>query len=111
MGREVRLARRRPAPIPTTHASGGARRVTYLAVVLIIAALLEAFTPFPALTWLGNENRIMGGLSSGSSRFENGPLPSLPFPCTSDRQALPRARSCQRILQHGRARPTSWCSS
>ena len=27
--------------------------VTYLAVVLIIAALLQAFTPFPALTWLG----------------------------------------------------------
>src|SRR5262249_60399599 len=27
--------------------------VTYLALVLIIAALLEAFTPFPVLTWLG----------------------------------------------------------
>jgi hypothetical protein len=26
--------------------------VTYLALVLIIAALLEAFTPFPVLTWL-----------------------------------------------------------
>jgi hypothetical protein len=26
---------------------------TYLALLLIIAALLEAFTPFPVLTWLG----------------------------------------------------------
>ena len=28
--------------------------VTYSAAVLAIAGLLEAFTPFPALTWLGN---------------------------------------------------------
>jgi hypothetical protein len=27
--------------------------VTYLAVLLIFAALLQAFTPFPALSWLG----------------------------------------------------------
>jgi hypothetical protein len=26
---------------------------TYLAVVLIIAGLLQVFTPFPALSWLG----------------------------------------------------------
>ena len=29
--------------------------VTYLAVVLIVAALLQAFTPFPVLTWLGQK--------------------------------------------------------
>ena len=33
--------------------------VTYLAVVLAIAALLEAFTPFPALTWLGKTARML----------------------------------------------------
>jgi hypothetical protein len=33
--------------------------VTYLAVVLIIAALLEAFTPFPALTWLSKTVRML----------------------------------------------------
>src|SRR5262245_42612784 len=31
--------------------------VTYLAAVLAIAGMLEAFTPFPALTWLGNAVR------------------------------------------------------
>jgi hypothetical protein len=33
--------------------------VTYLAVVLIFAALLEAFTPFAALTWLGETARML----------------------------------------------------
>jgi hypothetical protein len=33
--------------------------VTYLAVVLIIAALLQAFTPFPALTWLSKTARML----------------------------------------------------
>jgi len=33
--------------------------VTYLAVVLIIAVLLQAFTPFPALTWLGKTARML----------------------------------------------------
>lgn len=33
--------------------------VTYLAAVLIIAALLQAFTPFPALTWLGKMARML----------------------------------------------------
>jgi hypothetical protein len=33
--------------------------VTYLAVVLIIAALLQAFTPFPALTWLGKTAKML----------------------------------------------------
>jgi hypothetical protein len=33
--------------------------VTYLAVLLIIAALLEAFTPFPALTWLGQTAKML----------------------------------------------------
>jgi hypothetical protein len=31
--------------------------ITYLAMVLIVAGLLEAFTPFPALTWLGKTAR------------------------------------------------------
>ena len=37
--------------------------VTYLAVVLTIAALLQAFTPFPALTWLSKTARrlVVGG--------------------------------------------------
>ena len=35
--------------------------VTYLAVVLTIAALLQAFTPFPALTWLGKTARMLLG--------------------------------------------------
>ena len=33
--------------------------VTYLAVMLTIAALLQAFTPFPALTWLGKMARVL----------------------------------------------------
>jgi hypothetical protein len=33
--------------------------VTYLAVVLIIAALLEAFTPFATLTWLGQTAKAL----------------------------------------------------
>ncbi len=33
--------------------------VTYLAVVLIIATLLQAFTPFPALTWLGKTVKML----------------------------------------------------
>ena len=33
--------------------------VTYLAVLLIIAALLEAFTPFAALTWLGQTAKML----------------------------------------------------
>ena len=33
--------------------------VTYLAAVLTVAALLEAFTPFPALTWLGKTARML----------------------------------------------------
>jgi len=33
--------------------------VTYVAVVLIIAAFLQAFTPFPALTWLGKTARML----------------------------------------------------
>jgi hypothetical protein len=39
--------------------------VTYFAVVLTIAALLRAFTPFPALTLLGKTARmlVMGFLS------------------------------------------------
>ncbi len=32
---------------------------TYLAVVLTIAALLQAFTPFPALTWLGKTVKML----------------------------------------------------
>ena len=35
--------------------------VTYLAVALVIAALLQAFTPFPALTWLGKTLRTLVG--------------------------------------------------
>src|SRR5947208_4896567 len=31
--------------------------VSYLAVILIIAVLLQEFTPFPALTWLGKMAR------------------------------------------------------
>src|SRR5438132_1956122 len=33
--------------------------VTYLAVMLTIAALLQAFTLFPALTWLGKMARVL----------------------------------------------------
>jgi hypothetical protein len=44
-------ADRKPPYPPLTHRVVRAL-VTYLAVVLIIAALLQAFTPFPALSWL-----------------------------------------------------------
>jgi hypothetical protein len=37
--------------------------VTYLAVVLIVAALLQAFTPFPVLTWLARRQNAAAGLS------------------------------------------------
>src|SRR5262245_3278132 len=33
--------------------------VTYVAALLITAALLEAFTPFPALTWLGQTAKML----------------------------------------------------
>jgi hypothetical protein len=33
--------------------------VTYLAVLLIFVALLQAFTPFPALSWLGKMARML----------------------------------------------------
>jgi len=33
--------------------------VAYLAVVLTVAALLQGFTPFPALTWLGRTVRML----------------------------------------------------
>ena len=33
--------------------------VTYLAVVLVVGTLLQAFTPFPALTWLGEKIRML----------------------------------------------------
>jgi len=33
--------------------------LTYLAVVLIIAGLLQVFTPFPALSWLGRTVRLL----------------------------------------------------
>jgi hypothetical protein len=33
--------------------------VAYLAVLLIFATLLQAFTPFPALSWLGNMARML----------------------------------------------------
>ena len=42
----------RPPYPPLTHRVARAV-VTYLALALIIAALLEGFTPFPVLTWLG----------------------------------------------------------
>jgi hypothetical protein len=32
---------------------------SYLAVILIIAVLLQEFTPFPALTWLGKVARML----------------------------------------------------
>ena len=33
--------------------------VIYLTIALIIVLLLQAFTPFPALTWLGNYVRTL----------------------------------------------------
>jgi hypothetical protein len=36
--------------------------VSYLAVILIIAVLLQEFTPFPALTWL---SKVANMLAAG----------------------------------------------
>lgn len=46
-----------PSP-PLTHRVVRAMS-TYLAVVLIFAALLQTFTPFPVLTWLGKMARML----------------------------------------------------
>jgi hypothetical protein len=48
----------KPPYPPLTHRVVRAA-VAYLAVVLTIAALLQAFTPFPALTWLGKTARML----------------------------------------------------
>jgi hypothetical protein len=48
----------KPPYPPLTHRMVRAA-VTYLAVVLIVAALLQAFTPFPVLTWLGQKARML----------------------------------------------------
>jgi hypothetical protein len=37
------------------------RVISYIAVVLIVAVLLQVFTPFPALTWLGQLTRLLVG--------------------------------------------------
>jgi hypothetical protein len=37
------------------------RVISYIAVVLIAAVLLQVFTPFPALTWLGQLTRMLVG--------------------------------------------------
>jgi hypothetical protein len=37
------------------------RVISYIAVVLIAAVLLQVFTPFPALTWLGQLTRLLAG--------------------------------------------------
>ncbi len=37
------------------------RVISYIAVVLIAAVLLQIFTPFPALTWLGQLTRLLVG--------------------------------------------------
>jgi hypothetical protein len=37
------------------------RVISYIAVVLIAAVLLQVFTPFPALTWLGQLTRLLVG--------------------------------------------------
>ena len=39
-------------PYPSIAWRAGRALVTYVVLVLIVAALLQAFTPFPALTWL-----------------------------------------------------------
>jgi hypothetical protein len=36
--------------------------ITYLVVGLTVAVLLQAFTPFPVLSWLGNKARILVGI-------------------------------------------------
>jgi hypothetical protein len=48
----------KPPYPPLTHRMVRAA-VTYLAVVLIVAVLLQAFTPFPVLTWLGQKARML----------------------------------------------------
>jgi hypothetical protein len=48
----------KPPYPPLTHRVARAI-VTYLAVLLTIAALLQAFTPFPALTWLGKIAKML----------------------------------------------------
>ena len=48
----------KPPYPPLTHRVVRAA-VTYLVVVLIVAALLQAFTPFPVLTWLGEKARML----------------------------------------------------
>ena len=48
----------KPPYPPLTHRVMRAA-VTYLAAVLIIAGLLQAFTPFPALTWLATTARML----------------------------------------------------
>jgi hypothetical protein len=37
------------------------RVISYIAVILIAAVLLQVFTPFPALTWLGQLTRMLVG--------------------------------------------------
>jgi hypothetical protein len=37
------------------------RGISYIAVVLIAAVLLQVLTPFPALTWLGQLTRLLAG--------------------------------------------------
>jgi hypothetical protein len=49
-------------PYPSIAWRAGRALVTYVILVLIVAALLQAFTPFPALTWLGE---LASRLSSG----------------------------------------------
>src|SRR5713226_9359941 len=48
----------KPPYPPLTHRMVRAA-VTYLAVVLIVAALLQVFTPFPVLTWLSEKARML----------------------------------------------------
>lgn len=52
MGRNVRLAPGDKPPYPPLAHRVVRAVVTYLVMVLIIAGLLQAFTPFPVLTWL-----------------------------------------------------------
>ena len=49
-------------PYPSIAWRAGRALVTYVILVLIVAALLQAFTPFPALIWLGE---LASLLSSG----------------------------------------------
>jgi peptidoglycan/LPS O-acetylase OafA/YrhL len=59
MGRNVCVARKQQAPVPPLIHRVVRVVVAYLAVLLIFATLLQAFTPFPALSWLGNMARIL----------------------------------------------------